>query len=37
MRMLTYFLNRAGKGLDEKRRQELEKAKRILSKRIKSG
>jgi len=34
MRMLTYFLNRGGKGLDDKRREELEKAKRLLSRRI---
>jgi hypothetical protein len=34
MRMLTYFVNRGGKGLDDKRREELEKAKRLLSKRI---
>ena len=34
MRMLTYFLNRGGKGLDEQRRKELEKAKRLLSQRI---
>jgi tRNA(adenine34) deaminase len=31
MRMLTYYLNRGGSGLPEKRRQELEKAKTILS------
>jgi len=36
MRMLTYFLNRGGKGLDDERRKELEKAKRLLSKRIHS-
>ncbi|HEY1483396.1 MAG TPA: DUF3175 domain-containing protein [Candidatus Acidoferrum sp.] len=34
MRMLTYFLNRGGKGLSVTRRRELEKAKGILSKRI---
>jgi tRNA(adenine34) deaminase len=34
MRMLTYFINRAGKGLDADRRDELEKAKGLLSKRI---
>ena len=34
MRMLTYFINRAGKGLSSKRRSELEKAKSLLSKRI---
>jgi tRNA(adenine34) deaminase len=34
MRMLTYFINRAGKGLTPVRRAELEKAKSLLSKRI---
>jgi len=34
MRMLTYFINRAGRGLGAKRRSELEKAKELLSKRI---
>jgi tRNA(adenine34) deaminase len=34
MRMLTYFMNRAGKGLSETRRHSLEKAKRLLSERI---
>lgn len=34
MRMLTYFINRAGRGLSEKRRVELEKAKALLSERI---
>ena len=34
MRMLTYFINRAGRGLSGKRRAELEKAKSLLSKRI---
>ena len=34
MRMLTYFINRAGKGLSKTRRAELEKAKRLLSERI---
>ena len=37
MRMLTYFINRAGKGLSPKRRRELERAKVLLSKRIKQG
>jgi hypothetical protein len=32
--MLTYFINRGGKGLSASRRAELEKAKRMLSKRI---
>jgi len=34
MRMLTYFINRGGKGLSAARRKELEKAKALLSKRI---
>ena len=34
MRMLTYFINRAGRGLSAKRRAELERAKVLLSKRI---
>lgn len=36
MRMLTYFMNRGGKGLSDERRAELEKAKDLLSKRIHS-
>ena len=35
MRMLTFFINRAGRGLSAARRRELEKAKRLLSERIK--
>src|SRR6266567_5850556 len=35
MRMLTYFINRAGKGLSRSRRAELNRAKSLLSKRIK--
>jgi hypothetical protein len=35
LRMLTYFINRAGRGLSARRRLELEKAKILLSKRIK--
>jgi hypothetical protein len=35
LRMLTYFINRAGRGLSEERRKELEKAKTLLSARIK--
>jgi hypothetical protein len=35
MRLLTYFINRAGRGLSAARRSELEKAKMLLSKRIK--
>jgi tRNA(adenine34) deaminase len=34
LRMLTYFINRAGKGLSSNRRAELEKAKSLLSKRV---
>lgn len=30
IRMLQYFINRAGKGLSKSRRKELEKAKKIL-------
>lgn len=34
MRMLTYFINRGGRGLSASRRAELKKAKTLLSKRI---
>jgi len=34
MRMLTYYINRGGKGLPDERRAELEKAKDILSDKI---
>jgi tRNA(adenine34) deaminase len=34
MRMLNYFINRAGKNLSAARRAELEKAKTLLSERI---
>jgi tRNA(adenine34) deaminase len=34
MRMLTYYINRAGHNLSAGRRAELEKAKELLSKRI---
>jgi hypothetical protein len=34
LRMLTYFINRGGKGLPDSRRAELEKAKALLSKRV---
>lgn len=37
MRMLTYFINRAGRGLSASRRAELEKAKRLLSERMHRG
>jgi hypothetical protein len=32
MRLLTYFINRAGRGLSPERRTELKKAKELLSK-----
>jgi len=35
MRMLNYFINRAGRGLSAKRRAQLEKAKTLLAKKIK--
>lgn len=34
MRMLTYFINRGGRGLTAKRRAELDRAKKLLSQRI---
>ena len=34
MRMLTYFMNRGGRGLSPSRRAELERAKKLLSQRI---
>lgn len=34
MRMLTYFINRAGKGLSASRKRELQRAKQLLSERI---
>jgi hypothetical protein len=34
LRMLTYFINRAGKDLDTDRREQLEKPKKMLSARI---
>lgn len=37
MRMLNYFINRAGRGLSASRRAELEKAKSLLSKRIRGS
>ena len=36
MRMLNYFINRGGKGLSASRRNELERAKRLLSDRIRN-
>ncbi|MDP2925213.1 MAG: DUF3175 domain-containing protein [Nanoarchaeota archaeon] len=35
IRMVQYFINRAGKGLSRKRKKELEKAKKLLQKMIK--
>lgn len=37
IRMVQYFINRAGKGLSKERKKELEKAKRLLQKRMKKG
>lgn len=34
MRMLTYYLNRGGKGLSATRRRELERAKELLHERV---
>jgi len=34
MRMLTFFINRAGRGLSASRRKELERAKALLAKQI---
>jgi hypothetical protein len=34
MRMLTYFINRAGKGLSPTRRAALERARKLLSERV---
>jgi hypothetical protein len=34
MRMLTYFMNRGGKGLSAARRRELERAKKLLRARV---
>jgi tRNA(adenine34) deaminase len=36
LRTLTYFINRAGKGLTATRRKELEKAKALLSERVRA-
>lgn len=37
MRMLTYFINRGGKGLSASRKRELERAKALLSKRVQTA
>ncbi len=34
LRMLTFFINRGGRGLTAERRAELEKAKKLLSERV---
>ncbi|OGJ21263.1 hypothetical protein A3K73_05405 [Candidatus Pacearchaeota archaeon RBG_13_36_9] len=34
IRMVQYFINRGGKGLSSERREELEKAKKILQERL---
>jgi tRNA(adenine34) deaminase len=37
VRMIQYFINRGGKGLSKKRKEELEKAKRLLQKKMKAS
>jgi tRNA(adenine34) deaminase len=37
MRMLTFFINRAGRGLSKKQRAELQKAKSLLSEKVKQA
>ncbi len=37
MRMLNFFINRAGRGLSAARRAELNRAKKLLSERIKKS
>lgn len=37
MRMLTYYINRGGKGLTASRTKELEKAKKLLSEKVKAA
>jgi tRNA(adenine34) deaminase len=37
MRMLTYYLNRGGKGLSASRKKELERAKKLLHERMEKG
>lgn len=36
LRMLTYFINRGGRGLSPSRRAELERAKSLMSKRLRN-
>jgi hypothetical protein len=37
MRMLTYYINRGGKNLSASRKRELEKAKELLSEKVKKA
>jgi len=37
IKMIQYFINRSGKGLSKKRKQELEKAKKLLQEKNKKG
>ncbi len=37
MRMLTFFINRAGKNLSASRKAKLQKAKELLSQRMKAA
>ncbi|MCX6750494.1 MAG: DUF3175 domain-containing protein [Candidatus Pacearchaeota archaeon] len=37
IKMVQYFINRAGKGLPKERKEELEKAKRLLQERMKKN
>jgi hypothetical protein len=37
MRMLSFFMNRAGKGLTPERKKNIEKAKELLSERVKKA
>lgn len=37
MRMLNHFINRGGRGISKTRRAELDRAKRLLSARIRRG
>jgi len=37
IRMIQYFINRAGKGLSKERKKELEKAKRILQEKLRKN
>lgn len=37
MRMLTFYINRAGKNLSGERRAELERAKELLSRRVRAA